>query len=357
MSYDAGWKALNLEMTDRVPRTEYSAHTHWDLVKRVTGIDTAVTANRAKASSAFLKSWDYAFMWSLNVYRGTLKSKGGRITDMGHATYAENNEGKSDFRDTAQQPFTSPEEIYNLDMFEEYGHFTKEEIVADFNRHYSTMQKTWPDTMNMAGVYITMFSGLIEIMVWDLLLVSIGTDEVRFGKFVDRYFEWIKPFFDGFAACDVPVMMSHDDLVWTSGPVAHPDWYRKYIFPHIKKLWKPVKEAGKKLIFTCDGTWTDFFDDIMEGPYSPDMVVMEPTTDMALFAEKYGKRAGFVGNADCRILLSGTKDDIHNEVKRCMDIGKKYPGFIMAVGNHLPSNTPVDNALWYNDCYEKLSRR
>jgi len=29
----------------------------------------------------------------------------------------------------------------------------------------------------------------------------------------------------------------------------------------------------------------------------------------------------------------------------------------MAVGNHIPSNTPVDNALWYNECYEKLSKR
>ncbi|MCL2519366.1 MAG: hypothetical protein FWF15_12465 [Oscillospiraceae bacterium] len=40
-----------------------------------------------------------------------------------------------------------------------------------------------------------------------------------------------------------------------------------------------------------------------------------------------------------------------------MDIGKKYPGFFMAVGNHIPANTPVDNALWYNECYEKMSRR
>ena len=35
----------------------------------------------------------------------------------------------------------------------------------------------------------------------------------------------------------------------------------------------------------------------------------------------------------------------------------KSPGFVMAVGNHIPANTPVDNALWYNECYEKLSRR
>ena len=85
--------------------------------------------------------------------------------------------------------------------------------------------------------------------------------------------------------------------------------------------------------------------------------VLEPLTDMAYIAEKYGKTHAFIGNADTRILLSGTKDEIEAEVKRCFDIGKKCPGFIMAVGNHIPSNTPVENALWYNECYEKMKRR
>lgn len=58
-----------------------------------------------------------------------------------------------------------------------------------------------------------------------------------------------------------------------------------------------------------------------------------------------------------RILLEGTKEQIYNEVKRCMDIGKNCPGFFMAVGNHIPSNTPVENALYYNEVYEELSKR
>ena len=32
-------------------------------------------------------------------------------------------------------------------------------------------------------------------------------------------------------------------------------------------------------------------------------------------------------------------------------------GFFMAVGNHIPANTPVENALYYNEVYEELSRR
>ena len=85
--------------------------------------------------------------------------------------------------------------------------------------------------------------------------------------------------------------------------------------------------------------------------------VLEPSTDMSYIAEKYGKTHAFIGNADTRILLSDTKEAIRAEVKRCMDIGKKCPGFFMAVGNHIPANTPVDNVLYYNEAYEELSKR
>ena len=78
---------------------------------------------------------------------------------------------------------------------------------------------------------------------------------------------------------------------------------------------------------------------------------------MAAFARDYGRTHGFVGNADTRVLLLGDRDDIRREVARCLDIGRRCPGFVMAVGNHIPPNTPVDNALWYDECYREQSWR
>lgn len=78
---------------------------------------------------------------------------------------------------------------------------------------------------------------------------------------------------------------------------------------------------------------------------------------MEYIAKKYGRTHAFVGNADCRILTLGTKEDIRKEAERCIRIGKDCPGFFMAVGNHIPSNVPVENALYYNQCYEELAYR
>jgi uroporphyrinogen-III decarboxylase len=149
--------------------------------------------------------------------------------------------------------------------------------------------------------------------------------------------------------------MIHDDIVWTSGPIFHPEWYRTYVFPNYRRLLAPLLDAGKKIIYTSDANYTAFIDDIVA--CGVHCLVMEPTTDMAYVAERYGRQVAFVGNADTRILLSGTRPQIRREVERCMAIGKNCPGFFLAVGNHIPANTPVESALYYNEVYEELSRR
>ncbi|MFC1451939.1 uroporphyrinogen decarboxylase family protein, partial [Verrucomicrobiota bacterium] len=165
----------------------------------------------------------------------------------------------------------------------------------------------------------------------------------------------IQQYYDALGAADVPIVMVHDDMVWTQGAFIHPDWYRAYVFPNFRKFFAPLRDSGKRILFTSDGSYTEFIDDLAETGVNG--FVMEPTTDMAYIAEKYGKTHVFIGNADCRILLSGTKEDIRAEVERCMAIGKPCPGFFMAVGNHIPPNTPVENVLYYNEVYEELSRR
>lgn len=109
------------------------------------------------------------------------------------------------------------------------------------------------------------------------------------------------------------------------------------------------------ILFTSDGSYTEFIDDIAACGING--FVLEPTTDMAYIANHYGKTVSFLGNADTRFLLNDTRDDIYAEVKRCMDIGKQYPGFFMAVGNHIPSNMPVDAALYYDEIVRQMSKR
>lgn len=352
MSYADGISAINLEMPGRVPRTEYSADTHWDLIKVVTGIDVNPFSGdevKLKAKLEFRKAWNYDFIWSTLINSSIF---GDLRTKMGHAEYAS---GGVDFSSDISCAFEEPEDVLKFDPWEVYGIRDKNKLKNDFEEHYSNNCKDNPGAVNMSGIYVTCMSGLIGLFGWEMLLVAAGTDPKSFGEVTDRYASWIKQYFDALAESNVPVVMVHDDIVWTEGAFLHPDWYRKYIFPNYKKCFLPLTESGKKIMYTSDGNYTEFIDDVAACGING--FIMESTTDMKYIAQKYGKTHVFIGNADTRILLGGTKDQIRAEVQRCMDIGKKYPGFFMAVGNHIPPNTPVENALYYNEVYKELGKR
>ena len=352
MSIKHGMAALQLEMSDRVPRTEYSAESHWALVEATTGISVHAASapqEREQAQKQFYKAWQYDLKW--NILIGN-KFLGDYYTDMGHAAYAA---GSTDFRATGKPVFEQPEDVLRFDPEAFLPQYNEADLVRRFDENYDKQCAECPDAVNMTGTYITCMSGLIDMLGWDMLLLAAGEDAEAFGALTNRYARWMQPFFNALARCKSPVIMAHDDIVWTSGAFIAPEWYRRFIFPNYKKMFAPVLESGKKLLYTSDGTYTEFVDDIAAtGVHG---FVLEPTTDMAYIAQKYGKTHIFVGNADTRVLLRGTKEEIRAEVRRCMDIGKHCPGFFMAVGNHIPANTPVENALWYEECYEEMARR
>jgi len=347
MSYKNGMAALNLEMPDIVPRTESSVTGHYELIKKITGIDG--TKEPDKARKALLKEWEFAVNWSVLVYGDGL---GEWVTSMGHAVYAH---GGTDWNENINCPFKDEEQVFHFDFDKQAEPVNISEYVQKFNAHYQSQQDYYDNIVNMSGVYTTCMSGLIYMLGWDMLLACAGADSKRFGDFTDRYSVRMLGYFEALAKSDVPVVMIHDDIVWTEGAFIHPDWYRKYIFPNYKKMFAPLIESGKKILYTSDGNYTEFISDVAD--CGVNCFILEPLTDMQAVADRYGKTHAFIGNADTRVLLSGTKDDIYNEVKRCMDIGKSCPGFIMSVGNHIPANTPVDSCLYYNDFYMQMRKR
>ncbi|MFH0796292.1 MAG: uroporphyrinogen decarboxylase family protein [Candidatus Omnitrophota bacterium] len=352
MSYEIGMEIMNLQMPERVGRTEYCDHT--TLVRHITGFDplSKDPEEQKKARQKFYQELNFDFLWNNNDGPVAWPDLG-RITDMGHAVYME---GGTDFRDNLVCPFKTPEEVLSFDAAKEYGLPDIAERAKYFQQNYLEGQKNYPDMVFPGGYYKTIVSGCIQSFGWDMFLLGVGTDPERFGEYVlEGFFQLTLANIKAWAGTDIKVFVSHDDMVWTRGAIFKPEWYRKYVFPRYKKLWQPLKEKGIKILFCSDGNFTEFVDDIASA--GADGFIFEPLTSLELIVQKYGKTHVIVGNADCRILTFNTKEDIEREVKRCMDVAKTCPGFIMAVGNHIPANIPIDNALYYFDLVKKYGKR
>lgn len=353
MSYQDGLAAMNLEMPPRVPRFEPDADRHWKLVSAVTGIPVGPESGpdeKLAAQAAFHRAWNIDLCLSALIFSDEF---GEQRTRMGHASYEAAGE---DYDNRIVCPFKEPEEVLAFDPWEAFGAKDPSEIVRRFNAHYAALEARFPTMVRTSGVYITLFTGLIYLFGWDMLLTAGGLDPDGLGEVANRYARWIAQYYQALAESDVRFVYSHDDLVWTSGAVFHPDWYRKYIFPHYRDLFYPkLIEAGKKIIFVCDGNYTEFVDDVAAtGVHG---FFFEPMTDLDYIASRYGKTHVMIGNVDTRMLLYGTRAQIRGEVERCMASAKHCPGYFISVSNMIPHNTPVESALYYNEVYEKLCRR
>jgi len=348
MSYEIGMQAVNLQMPDEIPHTEYCDHP--ELIRQMTGLNPADPdpAKAGRAWQEFYRTWKYDIVW--NSCDGM--DWKGRTSSMGHAEYMENG---SDYNNQIYCPFKTEEDVLNFDAVQEFGLPDVREWTEKFGRNYREGQKQTPFLVFPGGYYNTLFSACIRIFGWEMFLASVPCDAERFDKVLESIYKISEANFTAWSKTDIKVFICHDDIVWTSGAVFHPDWYRKYIFPRYKRLWKILKDRGIKILFCSDGNFDEFVGDIAGA--GADGFIFEPVTDLKSIVEKYGKTKVIIGNADCRILTFKGKKEIEQEVRRCVELGKKCPGFFMAVGNHIPCNVPVENALYYFELYDKMRRR
>lgn len=346
MSYDVGMAAMHLQVAERIAHTEY--HSNYALIRAVTGKDPREDSS---AWREFNDAWELDFLWSTND--GPVDwAQRGRVTDMGHAEFLE---GGIDRRDTVVCPFQSVEEVWEFDAVAEYGLPDLDELTKYYEQSYRSAQEANPHQIVTAGYYKTIVSGAIQAFGWDMLLAA-ASDRERFAKVLDSFFELSLHHFKAWARTSAPVFIDHDDFVWTAGPFMHPSFYRSVIIPRFRRLWEVLHEAGKIVLFCSDGNWTPFIDDIAAA--GADGFIFEPLTDLDYTVEKYGRTHVIMSSkVDCRTLTFGTKDDIQAEVDATLPLARRCPGFVFAVGNHIPSNVPVDNALWYFDYLSKHWRR
>jgi len=349
MSYQRGLDALRLQMPDRIPHTEYVSH--FELVRHLTGLDPAKPEERDEAWRRFYIETDYDLLWNSDDGPAPWRQRG-RTTDMGHAEWLEDG---SDRRDTVYCPFHTVEEVLAFDAVEEYGLPDFDDLVRYYEDAYQRGQSRHSELVFPGGYYKTLVSGCIEAFGWEMFLAAVGADPEGFDNVLEGIYRLSEHHFRAWAKTSIECFICHDDMVWSQGAIFRPAWYRKHIFPRYERLWHILHDAGKTVLFCSDGDFTEFADDLAAA--GADGFIFEPLTSLEYIVERYGQSKVIIGNIDTRILTFGSREGIHAEVKRCADLGRDCPGYFFAVGNHIPPNVPLENALYYLDCITRLGKR
>jgi len=338
MSYQIGWDTFHLKPTVRLAHTEYCDSD--PIIRAVTGLDPS---RDGRARGLFNDAWQLDYLWKTNDGPAAWSERG-RTTDMGHAEFME---GGRDRREARSSPFKTVEEAWEFNAVEEYGLPGFDGLVQYYEKWYKEAQAANPNQVCGGGYYKTLVSGAIEALGWEMLLTA-ASDWDRFEQVLDAVFQLSLHHFKAWAETSIEVFMCHDDMVWSQGAFMHPDFYRRAVFPRYKQLWLVLKAAGKIVLFTSDGDYTQFLDDVAEA--GADGFCFEPMVPLGAVVRKFGRTHVVMGSAvDCRTLTFGTTEEIKAEVDATLELAAGCPGFMFAVGNHIPSNVPVENALFFFD--------
>ncbi|MCL1909386.1 MAG: hypothetical protein FWG05_00450 [Kiritimatiellaeota bacterium] len=352
MSKQIGLDCINVKKTPRPGHTDYSLEYRAELMQQIVLEDMVRRGELAKdagydqlppdVTRRFHDAWDFDFLWWTND--GYVNwAQTGRVTDMGHAVYA------ADGSDLWQPPNTSPfkheEEVWAFDPLKEYGITPFDELVAKYEQSFVDGTAANPHQVCTGGYYRSIISGTIASFGWEMLLAA-AADEKKFAKVLERFAAYTKHHAEAWAKTSIEAYINHDDMVWSRGAFMSPEFYRKVIFPLFADIWKPLKAAGKKVLFCTDGNAMEFWEDLAAA--GADGFIFEPMNDFERMVKTFGGTHCLIGSAiDCRTMTLKGWDEVRREIDKTLELIHGVPGIITAVGNHIPPNVPEDICLKY----------
>jgi uroporphyrinogen decarboxylase len=167
-------------------------------------------------------------------------------------------------------------------------------------------------------------------------------------RVVDYYFEVSRRIFEA-AAGVIDIFFIGNDFGTQNGPVVGEALFRRFFFPHLKRLASLGHDFGLKVMLHCCGGFYPLIPAMIEAgidalqSLQPDARAMEP----AKLKRVFGGRIIFNGCIDTHhLLIKGTPDLVRAGTREVLAVMKPGGGYIASPSHdYLLPETPVENVL------------
>ncbi|OGG55501.1 MAG: hypothetical protein A3F84_18820 [Candidatus Handelsmanbacteria bacterium RIFCSPLOWO2_12_FULL_64_10] len=152
-----------------------------------------------------------------------------------------------------------------------------------------------------------------------------------------------------------PLFFIGDDIAYKGRLMFSPKFLRETFLPCLKRMMRPLKEAGIRVIYHSDGDLMEILDDLVEAGIDG-LNPIEPAAgmDIGQLKRRYGRRLILVGNVDCsQVLPLGSVEDVRRAVRACVRAASPGGGHFIGSSSEVTPSTPVENVLaFYEACRE-----
>lgn len=133
-----------------------------------------------------------------------------------------------------------------------------------------------------------------------------------------------------------------------------PSIYRNFVLPYHKAIVNHCKEKKVGLAMHICG----YIDPIMEDVVSTGVtaISVDEASSLKKMIEAAKGKAVVIGNVGIGLFLEGTKGQMEEAVKNCIEVAAKDSGYILASGCELPENSPIENVRNFFEAGYKYGR-
>jgi len=347
MGYERALSALYLEESRRVAQIEFLGHT--EFIAKVSGLNPVEQPEEALSKT--LAKLDTDMIWfTYTPLENFIREKYEGIEvrkDSWSQAYP------TEWRKISR--VESAEEILDFDPFDAWNIPSLEDLREDFEKTHNKFQTIYKSQLVPGGTYHTCLMWLIKMFGLEWTVKAAYLDPKGFEKLLERFGNLSLLEAKAWSQTSIKAFISHDDICSTRGPFFPLSWMRKYLFPWYNRIWRELKSKGIIVLFCTDGNMTPIVDDIARA--GADGFIIEECSDLEYIAEKYGNEKVIIGGVDISTLTYGTKEDVINEVKRCLKAAGSYPGYFINISGSIPDNVPLENLEVYFKAVKKYGLR
>ncbi len=144
---------------------------------------------------------------------------------------------------------------------------------------------------------------------------------------------------------DVDCVYFGDDYGMQTGLIMGPEHWNHFIRPRLKRMFEPVREAGKYVSMHSCGRVDELFDDLVEmglnmfNPFQPEVMDV-----FALKKEYHGRLAFHGGMSIQRVLPFETPDEVRSATQQLLDAGADG-GYVFSPSHSVPPDVPPENLV------------
>jgi len=131
-----------------------------------------------------------------------------------------------------------------------------------------------------------------------------------------------------------------------------PKIYRTFVFPYHKQIVDYFKERKVSVGYHVCGYADPILEDIVNTGMTN--ISIDAPTDLAMAAKATKGKAVLIGNVNTNLFFSGTREEMGQAIKNCLDMAPKDSGYILASGCEVPGVAPPEKVGWFMELANEL---